>query len=113
MTSSELKKEIQLKISLGKNPIKDKVNYHIKFAVPFASLIFSILGVSVGFSHHRSSSARSLGISLIVIVIYYILVALGTGLGLLMIIPPFLSAWLPNIIIGLVSIFRLKLITSN
>lgn len=108
MTSRELKEKIAEKRSLGQDILTDSMNYHMKFSVPFASLIFSILGASVGLKPHRSSSAMGLGISLIVIFIYYILLSLGMGLGLAGTVPPVVGAWLPNIIVGIFGLYLLK-----
>jgi lipopolysaccharide export system permease protein len=108
MTSKELKQRIDLQIKTGKDPIGDIVYYHMNFSVPFASLIFCLIGAAVGLRPHRSSSALGLGISLVVILAYYVLVSIGMGLGLSHIIPPVFAAWLPNIIIGGTGIFLLN-----
>ncbi len=108
MTSRELKAKIEEKKSLGQDVMTDRMNYHMKFSVPFASLIFSILGASVGLKPHRSSSAMGLGISLIVIFIYYILLSVGMGIGISGSVPAIIGAWLPNIIVGIFGIYLLK-----
>lgn len=113
MTAEELWKKIQLQKHLGKDYITDLVNLHMKFSVPFASLIFSILGASVGLRPHRSSSAMGLGLSLVIIMIYYILLSVGMGLGISHKVPPLIAAWLPNIIVGFVGIYRLQRLTNN
>ncbi len=108
MNSRELQTQIALQKKLGQDPINDVMNFHLKFAIPFASLIFSILGASVGLRPHRSSSALGLGISLIIILIYYVLLAIGMGLGLSRILPPVVAAWIPNLVIGGTGIYLLK-----
>lgn len=108
MNSIELKKSIILQKKLGQDPINDEMNLHLKFAVPFACLIFSILGASVGLRPHRSTSAIGLGISIIVIVVYYILLSVGMGLGLSHVFPPYLAAWTPNIIVGGFGLYTLN-----
>ncbi|MCP4049105.1 MAG: YjgP/YjgQ family permease [bacterium] len=113
MTRKELKARIIMKKNTGADPIKDIVNYHLKYSVPFACLIFSILGTSVGLKPNRSSSALGLGISLIVILIYYILLGISTGLGLAHAIPALLAAWLPNIVIGMAGFFLLHKIAQQ
>ena len=108
MTSRELKAKIEEKQTLGQDVLTDSMNYHMKFSVPFASLIFSILGASVGLKPHRSSSAMGLGISLIVIFVYYILLSLGMGIGISGAVPPLVGAWLPNIVVGVFGLYLLK-----
>jgi lipopolysaccharide export system permease protein len=108
MTTKELRERINLKKQTGKDPTSDTVHFHMKFSIPFASLIFCILGAAVGLRPHRSSSALGLGISLVVILIYYVLLSIGMGLGLSHIIHPFLAAWTPNIIVGAFGLFLLN-----
>jgi len=108
MNSIELYRSIVLQKKLGQDPINDEMNFHLKFALPFACLIFSILGASVGLRPHRSSSAIGLGISLVVIVLYYILLSVGMGLGLSHALPPILAAWTPNILVGAFGLFFLR-----
>jgi len=113
MTRSELKQAIAFKIATGVDPIKDIMDYHMKFSIAFASLIYSILGASIGLRPHRSSSGLGLGLSLLIIFIYIVLLSLGTGLGLSHAMPPLLAAWIPNIVAGSAGIFLLRKVASQ
>lgn len=113
MSALELKQQIEINALTGQPVTKDIMNFHLKFAVPFASLIFSILGASVGLKPHRSSSALGLGVSLVIILIYYVLLSVGMGLGLSGILPPVIAAWLPNIIVGSIGLYQLKLLSGQ
>ena len=113
MTSKELKERIAFLETTGQSTIKERMDYHIKIAVPFASLIFSILGAAVGLRHHRGSSALGLGISLIIILVYYLLIAVSTGLGLSEVLPPYIAAWIPNILVGSIGIYRLRAVAAK
>ncbi|MBT3261731.1 YjgP/YjgQ family permease [bacterium] len=108
MNTRELKKRIEFKAKMGADTTSDLVNLHMKYAIPFASLIFSVLGAVVGLKPQRSSSALGLGISLFIIVIYYILISISLGLGLAGFLHPFIAAWLPNIIIGTMGLVSLN-----
>jgi lipopolysaccharide export system permease protein len=70
----------------------------MKLAIPFASLVFVLIGAPLGLTPKRASSSTGLGLSIIVIFIYYILMFLSMSLGELKILPAALSAWLPNLI---------------
>jgi len=111
MNAKELSDRIQLKKRSGQPYQSDLVRYHLKFAVPFASIIFSILGASIGIRPHRSTSAIGLGISLVVVILYYVL--LGVGLGMAHMIPPMIAAWLPNIVVAIAGCFLLKKVASQ
>lgn len=106
MNAMEMRELIQQKRRTGEEVSKELVRYHMRFSVPFASLIFTILGASVGVRPHRSSSAIGLGISLIIIVIYYVL--LGVSMGLTHLIDPVIIAWLPNTVVGIIGLLMLQ-----
>ncbi|MBT6120655.1 YjgP/YjgQ family permease [bacterium] len=112
MNGIELWEAIQIMKSTGASYTKDLVKFHLKFSVPFASLIFSILGAGVGIRPHRSSSAIGLGLSLLIIIIYYILLSLGMGLGESEKVPAVIAAWIPNLIVGLFGFGLLKKVAS-
>lgn len=113
MTRSELKKAIAFKLATGLDPIKDIVDYHMKISIAFASLIYSILGASIGLRPHRSSSAMGLGLSLLIIFVYIVLLSLGTGLGLSRALPPLIAAWFPNIVAGIAGLVLLRKVSSQ
>ncbi len=108
MTSKELLQSIHNQKKLGQDPIQDIMKFHMKFSIPFASLIFSLLGASVGLRPYRSSSALGLGISLVVILIYYVLLSIGMGLGMGHVLPPLVATWIPNCVVGLAALYLLK-----
>ncbi len=108
MTSEELKAKVQLQRKLGEDPSQNLMQYYMKFSVPFASLIFSILGAAVGLRPHRSSSAIGLGISLVIILVYYVLLSIGMGLGTAHVLPPVFAAWIPNLVVGTAALYLLK-----
>ena len=112
MTRAELRDRIERKLATGDDALKDLMDYHMKLSIAFASLIYSILGASVGLRPHRSSSGLGLGISLFIIFIYIILLSIGMGLGLSGSFPPLLAAWIPNVIIGGAGLLLLRKVGS-
>jgi lipopolysaccharide export system permease protein len=75
-----------------------------KFSFPFASLVFVLIGAPLALRPSRSGNSIGMGLSIVIIFLYYILLALGKALGQSNIITPFLSVWLPNLVIGIVGI---------
>lgn len=106
MNIRELKERIERKQRTGEAVTGDQLKFHMKFSIPFASLIFSILGISVGLRPHRSSSATGIGLSLLIIIVYYFLIGLSNNMTHF--VPPILAAWLPNLIIGATSLILLR-----
>ncbi len=98
LTVSELRSEIQQKRQSGDPALAERVELHRKFSIPFASLIFAIVGVPLGIRPTRAVRSRGFAMSLVLIFFYYLLLTLGESLGLRGIVPPSLALWLPNIV---------------
>jgi len=73
------------------------VRWHQKIAIPFSCFIFVILGSTMGIRPQRSSSSVGLGVTVLVLFMYYVMLSLFGMMGMLL---PALAAWLPNILIG-------------
>lgn len=78
---------------------KLEVMYNHKIAVPFASIVFSLLGAPLGIKPLRTSVSLGFGLSLIIILFYYIILMVGRIWGQAGIMSPVLAAWLPNIVV--------------
>jgi len=113
MNAKELMSFIQKEHLLGKDTSELLIQYYLKFALPFACLIFTMIGAAVSFQPHRRSSAMGMGLSIIIILGYYIIYSLGLVLGINNIVAPIIAAWTPNILVGLVSIFLLNKVASQ
>lgn len=100
MTIRELRQFIILKEKMGVDVTDFKIQLNMKMSIPFASLVFALLGAPLGITRRRASSSIGLGLSIIVIFVYYIAIFISMAVGELKLIPPGLSAWLPNFIAG-------------
>ena len=97
MNLRELATQIQLLQLSGASVAALKVRWHQKIAVPFAAVVFALLGVVLGARSLRSKS-QGFGISLAVVFLYYLLMSLGTALGDSESVAPVLGAWLPHLV---------------
>ena len=71
---------------------------HQKIALPFACLVFGLVGSIFGTRPQRTNKATAFGISVLIIIMYYFLMTMGDVLGISGVIPvPWIGAWLPNI----------------
>ena len=78
---------------------KMKVRIQEKFTFPCACLVFGLIGSSLGSkSNLRSSKSQGFGISVILILFYYIISFVFSSFGVKGILIPFISAWSPIII---------------
>ena len=98
MNFGALKNYIDLKKKMGENVADLSIQLNLKLAIPFACFVFTLLGAPLGLNPTRKASSIGLGISVIIIFIYYVLMFAGMAAGQMEIISPFLAAWLPNVI---------------
>ncbi|MEA2014132.1 MAG: LPS export ABC transporter permease LptF [Thermodesulfobacteriota bacterium] len=93
---------------LSKATIKDLIiEIHKKFTIPFACIVFGIIGIPLGISKHRSGKSRGFVIGLIVIMTYYIIQLGGEALGETGGLSPATGAWMSNAILGVTGIYML------
>jgi len=79
-----------------------------KISVPLASLCFLPLAIPLGIKRKIEGRFSGVMYSLVLFVLYYILMALTEKMGKMFHIPPPLTAFMPNIVIGLFSIYLLR-----
>ncbi len=76
-----------------------QVRIQEKFTLPFACLVFGLIGSSLGSkSNLRSSKSQGFGLSVILILIYYVMSFIFSSFGVKGILTPILAAWLPVLI---------------
>ncbi len=82
-----------------------KVEFHKKFSIPFACIVFGLIAIPLGIRKVRGGKSYGLIISLLVCLVYYLLLLTGESLGKNGTLPPLLSMWLPNIIMALLGMY--------
>ena len=88
---------------------KLKVRIQEKFTLPCACIVFGLIGSSLGSkSNLRSSKSQGFGLSVILILIYYVISFLFSSFGVKGILIPFISAWSPIIISMFGGLFLLR-----
>jgi lipopolysaccharide export system permease protein len=97
MNIMELSKFIALKKKMGEGTTDNEIQLNMKIAIPFACLVFSLLGAPLGLTPKRASSSIGLGISIIIIFAYYIMMSISIAFGELNWLPPPIAAWTPNV----------------
>ena len=69
-----------------------------KLSVPFASLVFAVLGTPLGVRRQRSSAAMGVGLSLFILFAYYVLWHSMTIVGENGQLPPVVASWTANVV---------------
>ena len=75
---------------------KIQVRIQEKFTLPCACLVFGLIGSILGSkSNLRSSKSQGFGLSVILILVYYVMSFLFSSFGVKGILPPIIAAWFP------------------
>lgn len=106
MTTKELKDYIERQKSRGMGEIKAfEIEYAKRYASPFASLILTIIGVSLSSRKVRGGMGTNLAWGLFLSITYIMFFTISSTFAVSGAMSPTLSAWLPNIIYAFVAAF--------
>lgn len=76
-----------------------RVRIQEKFTLPMACFVFGLIGSSIGAKpNNRTSRSQGFGISVVLILVYYVLSFSFSSLGVKGTLPPVLAAWIPVLI---------------
>ncbi len=98
MTISEAIEAQKLYAEAGnrKEARRMKVRIQEKFTLPMACLVFGLIGSSLGAKpNSRTSRSQGFGISVVLILMYYVLSFSFSSLGVKGVLMPFVAAWCP------------------
>jgi lipopolysaccharide export system permease protein len=100
MTLRELIRAIHLLEAKTADTKTQWVKVHEKFSIPFACLVFGILGVPLGLQSKvaRGSKSRGFSWSIGILLIYYLFTSAGTSLAERGTIPLGIGMWAPNLL---------------
>ena len=78
---------------------KMKVRIQEKFTLPSACIVFGLIGSSLGSkSNLRSSKSQGFGLSVILILVYYVMSFVFSSFGVKGVLSPIIATWLPVLI---------------
>jgi lipopolysaccharide export system permease protein len=83
------------------------VEYHKKFAIPVACIVFVLIGAPLAVRFPRGGVGMVIAISLTIFGVYYMSLIGGESLGDRGIVSPFLGPWGPNVVFGILALYGL------
>jgi lipopolysaccharide export system permease protein len=96
----DLKELIERGEQSGIDRIPYRVEYHGKFAYPFAAFVVSLIGLKFGYKSERATeTAKGVLLAFFIGISYWFVLSAGRALGLRGDIHPFLAAWMPNFVV--------------
>ncbi len=85
-----------------------RVEIHKKFSIPFACLVFGILGLPLGITNRRGGRSSGFSLSIGIILLYYVMINNGEHLAGTGAVPPAIAMWTPNILLLALGIYLLR-----
>jgi lipopolysaccharide export system permease protein len=85
-----------------------RVEIHKKFAIPFACIIFVLIGAPLAVRFPRGGVGMVIAASLTIFSIYYMSLIGGESLGDRGVIAPFWGPWAPNLFFGAIAVWALS-----
>ena len=81
------------------------VEYHKKYALAFACIIFALVGVPFGLMTKNSGIGTAFLVASIIFIFYYAILIYGEILADKNIVSPFIAMWISNFVLGIISLF--------
>ncbi len=108
---NRIKGESNLLLSYQKQVNKYGVEIQKKLAMPFACLIFVLIGAPLGVMNRRGGVTTAAVYSILFFLIYYVFLVGGEELGNMAIISPFWAMWTSNIILFFIGLYLIYVAT--
>ena len=108
MTVKELAEQARL-TQKGDQEAYNEANVEIqkKFAIPFACIVFGVLGLPLGITNRRGGKSSGFSLSIAIILAYYVMLNNGERLAASGKISPFVGMWTPNVLLLMIGIYLL------
>ncbi|MFN8510648.1 MAG: LptF/LptG family permease [Deinococcaceae bacterium] len=96
---TQMWRDIQDKSLTPKERFDARVSFGTTLALPFANLVLALVSLPFAMRFGRGTGV-ALGISVLIVIVYYVLFALGRSFALIGLVPPELGVWLANLFFG-------------
>lgn len=102
---SELKNLGVVSMQIEKQIDSYNVEIYKKYSIPFACVVFVLVGAPLGYRVRRGGFGIAAGLSLLFFLLYWACLIGGEKLADRAIVSPFIGMWIANIIIGCVGLY--------
>ncbi len=106
-------KELQANKDKNKHTIKRISSYmveiHKKFSIPFACIVFALIGAPLGILAHKGGMGLSGGMSLLFFTVYWAFLVNGEDLADRGMLSPEMATWSPNVLFFIAGVWLLWL----
>ena len=108
MNIAELFSYIREVESEGYDATAFRVDFHARFALPILTIIVCIIGIGIAVKRKgREGPSVSIALGAVMVFLYWVLHSFCLSLGYGGLLPPFVAAWISNIIFSCYAVFNL------
>jgi lipopolysaccharide export system permease protein len=109
---STTRKALESQVEIGKSYVRQidryRVEIHKKYSIPFACIVFVLIGSPIAIRLGRSGMNMAIGLSMLVFLVYYICLIGGEKLADRQILSPVVAMWVPNVFFGVAAVFLIR-----
>jgi lipopolysaccharide export system permease protein len=105
LKSDFVKNQVQINTVILKQIDAYDVEIYKKYSIPFACLVFTLLGAPLGYKVKRGGFGIAAGFSLLFFLIYWAALIGGEKLADRGIVSPFMGMWIVNIVLGVFGLY--------
>jgi lipopolysaccharide export system permease protein len=107
MSIDEIEKKIAMMKEKGEDTTSLEVGLHKRYTIPFACIVFGLIGVPLGVQPRRSARSYGLVLSIFILLAYYVSLIAFELFAMKKAIPAFMAGWLPIFLFGSLGIYLL------
>ncbi|HSB06588.1 MAG TPA: LPS export ABC transporter permease LptF [Thermodesulfobacteriota bacterium] len=107
LSVDEIKDKIETLKKQGEDPTHYEIELHKRYAIPFACIVFGLIGVPLGVQPRRSGKSYGFIFSILILLAYYLSLIFFEGLATRKTVPAFSAGWIPNFLFGGLGIYLL------
>jgi len=107
MSINEIKEKIKKMKAQGGETTSQEVELHKRYAIPFACIVFGLLGVPLGIQPRRSGRSYGFVFSILILLAYYVSLIAFEMLAVRGAVPALLAGWSPTLMFGGLGIYLL------
>ncbi len=113
MTLAELLHHLSQSQEASSQQNKALVEFHRRLALPFACVVFSLIALPLSVRTAWAFRSVGFGISLGIILLYYLLLTAGEAFGERGVISPAIALWIPNVVLGGLGVYLFSRVTQE
>jgi LPS export ABC transporter permease LptG len=105
MSLKELRSQILTLDDSGYDTTQLRVAFHGKLAQALSPLVMVLIGLPFAFKVGKRGSLYGIGVALLLVLVYWAVFAMFNALGLETLLEPWIAAWGPNVLFGLLGAY--------